>query len=163
MADPCLCSPTVALPLTACPSSHKAVSPGTLTKQRPLAAGSHCSLSWQLNCGSSRSAKAVQEEVPGNLQLDLLCPGHFSGAWACSSFSFHTRFYKSCVCKHQTPSRCLQGTGLKAREGSKRRQTVLRGYGVRSPPGRGHALQLKAAVAGVTYSTSRSQHYFVAP
>lgn len=71
---------------------------------------------------------------------------------------------KGCVCKQQSPSRCLQGIGLKAREGSKRRrQTVLRGGGVRSPPGRGHALQLITTVSGVTYSTSRSQHYFVAP
>lgn len=71
---------------------------------------------------------------------------------------------KGCVCKQQAPSRCLQGIGLEAREGSKRRrQTVLRGCGVRSPPGRGHALQLITAVSGVTCSTGRSQRYFVAP
>lgn len=46
---------------------------------------------------------------------------------------------KGCVCKQQAPSRCLQGIGLEAREGSKRRQTVLRGCGVRSDrrPGEG--------------------------
>lgn len=159
VADSCLCSPKVTLPLQVWPGITQPGPAAQLTQggltRNPDQAEAPCSwfpsLLIQVSKGSSgRSSwqSPIRSAPPRG---------------TCSSFSFHIRFYKGCVCKHQTPSRCLQGTGLKAREGSKRRQTVLRGYGVRSPPGRGHALQLIAVVAGVTYSTSRSQHCFVAP
>lgn len=69
---------------------------------------------------------------------------------------------KGCVCKHQAPTGCLRGAGQEAREGSERRQTALRGCGVRLLLWRRHTLQL-IVVVGVTYSTRRSQHYFMAP
>lgn len=101
--------------------------------------------------------KVALEDIPCKLWWDLPLPGPFS--WACSFFSFHTRFKRLFV----NTSLCLWGSGQKAREGSKRQQTVLRGSGVRLLGWRGYALQLIAVVAGVTYGTSRSQHYFMAP
>lgn len=115
--------------------------------------------------GSSAAAHLGQEKwlrkrFPARSDTIFSSQGPSAGL---APFSHSAHGLKGCVCKHQSPTHCLQGSGPKAREGSKRGQTVLRGCGVRSPPWRGHALQLIAMVAGVTYSTSRSQHYCVAP
>lgn len=103
--------------------------------------------------------RRLTETFPASSNEICSCRGPSAGLAPCSH---RARGLAGCVCKHQSPTRCPGALG-KGQRGSERQQTVLRGCGVPSPPPRGRALQLIAAVAGVTYGSSRSQRYFTAP